>query len=170
MDDLHEIEFVQCTFTFTFSRRFYPKRLTGYSGYTFFYPYVCSPGNEPTTFCTANTMLYHWATGTLCISWLSVQYNKKLHIGGFSTKVGTLWSVLYFYCNWKISAKTKHGSRREWESFFWDFPQIFQLDWDGMRFFFVGVGQERFENPCHSLLYHSLKKKGELLEACPGRS
>ncbi len=26
--------------------------------------YVFSLGNEPTTFCTANTMLYHWATGT----------------------------------------------------------------------------------------------------------
>ncbi len=30
----------------------------------FFYQYVCSLGIEPTTFCTANTMLYHWATGT----------------------------------------------------------------------------------------------------------
>ncbi len=26
--------------------------------------YVCSLGIEPTTFCTANAMLYHWATGT----------------------------------------------------------------------------------------------------------
>ncbi len=25
---------------------------------------MCSLGIEPTTFCTANTMLYHWATGT----------------------------------------------------------------------------------------------------------
>ncbi len=30
----------------------------------FFYQYVCSLGIEPTTFCTANAMLYHWATGT----------------------------------------------------------------------------------------------------------
>ncbi len=80
-----------------------------------FYHYVCSQGNEPTTFCAANTMLYHWATGTLYTSWLSVQYNnKKLHVGFFfSTKVGTLWSVLYFYCNWQISAKKK--KTREWE-------------------------------------------------------
>ncbi len=28
--------------------------------------YVCSLGIEPTTFCTANAMLYHWATWTLC--------------------------------------------------------------------------------------------------------
>ncbi len=25
---------------------------------------MCSLGIEPTTFCAANTMLYHWATGT----------------------------------------------------------------------------------------------------------
>ncbi len=30
-----------------------------------FYQYVCSLGIEPTTFCAANAMLYHWATGTL---------------------------------------------------------------------------------------------------------
>ncbi len=29
-----------------------------------FYQYVCSLGIEPTTFCAANAMLYHWATGT----------------------------------------------------------------------------------------------------------
>ncbi len=28
------------------------------------YQYVCSLGTEPMTFCAANTMLYHWATGT----------------------------------------------------------------------------------------------------------
>ncbi len=52
---------------FTFIRRFYLKRLTVYSGYTFFFQYVCSLGIEPTTFCAANTMLYHWATGTTSV-------------------------------------------------------------------------------------------------------
>ncbi len=57
------------TFTFTFMHladqsdqsvsRFYPKRLTVHSGYTFFTQYVCSLGTEPTTFCAANAMLYH---------------------------------------------------------------------------------------------------------------
>ncbi len=28
-----------------------------------FCQYVCSLGIEPTPFCAANTMLYHWATG-----------------------------------------------------------------------------------------------------------
>ncbi len=45
--------------TFTFIRRFYPKQLTVHSGYTFFNQYVFSLGIEPTTFCAANTMLYH---------------------------------------------------------------------------------------------------------------
>ncbi len=26
--------------------------------------YVCSLGIEPTTFCAANAMLYHWTAGT----------------------------------------------------------------------------------------------------------
>ncbi len=30
-----------------------------------FFQYMCSLGIEPTTFCAANAMLYHWATGTL---------------------------------------------------------------------------------------------------------
>ncbi len=34
----------------------------------FFCQYVCSLGIEPTTFCAANTMLYHWATGTRLFS------------------------------------------------------------------------------------------------------
>ncbi len=33
-----------------------------HSGYIFFYQFVCSLGIEPTTFCTADTMFYHWAT------------------------------------------------------------------------------------------------------------
>ncbi len=47
---------------YAFSRRFYPKQLTVHSGYIFS-QYVCSLGIEPTTFCVANAMLYHWATG-----------------------------------------------------------------------------------------------------------
>ncbi len=35
-----------------------------------------------------------------------------------------------------------------------DFPPVFSWDWDGTRFFSVGVGRERFENPlpCHPLI------------------
>ncbi len=34
-----------------------------HSGYTFFFcQYMCSLGIEPTTFYTADAMLYHWAT------------------------------------------------------------------------------------------------------------
>ncbi len=61
-------------------------------------------------------------------------------LGFYSTnKVGTLWSVLYFYCNWQLSAKKKkqqHGSGREWESFF--------REWNGIFLqFFRGIGTGR---------------------------
>ncbi len=51
-------------YIYAFSRRFYPKRLTVHSGYTLFYQYVF-PGNRTHNLCAVNTMLYHWATGTL---------------------------------------------------------------------------------------------------------
>ncbi len=51
-------------YIYAFSRRFYPKRLTVHLVFTFFCQYVWSLGIEPTTFCAANAMLYHWATGT----------------------------------------------------------------------------------------------------------
>ncbi len=42
-------------YIYAFSRRFYPKRLTGY--YYYFYRYVCSLGIEPMTFCAAIAMV-----------------------------------------------------------------------------------------------------------------
>ncbi len=35
-----------------------------------FNQYVCSLGIEPTTFCAADAMLYHWATGTYILYFL----------------------------------------------------------------------------------------------------
>ncbi len=49
-------------YIYAFNRRFYPKRLTIAFRLYIFNQYVCSLGIEPTTFCAANTMLYHWAT------------------------------------------------------------------------------------------------------------
>ncbi len=79
---------------------------------------------------------------TLCIiRWLSVQYNnKKRHFGFFIQLIrwAPLWSVLYFYGNWQLSAKKKqqHGSGREWESFF--------REWNGIFLqFFRGIGTGR---------------------------
>ncbi len=46
-------------YIYAFSRRFYPKRLTVHSGYTFYFINMCFLGIEPTTFCAANAMLYH---------------------------------------------------------------------------------------------------------------
>ncbi len=66
---------------------------------------------------------------------------KNEILGFYSTnKLGTLWSVLYFYCNWQLSAKKQkkqqHGSGREWESFFWEWNGIFLQ-------FFRGIGTGR---------------------------
>ncbi len=59
-----------CTFTFTFMHladAFIQSDLQCIQDIYFFYQYVCSLGIEPTTFCAANAMLYHWATETLYI-------------------------------------------------------------------------------------------------------
>ncbi len=45
-------------YIYAFNRRFYPKRLT----IAFRLYIMCSLGIEPTTFCAADVMLYHWAT------------------------------------------------------------------------------------------------------------
>ncbi len=52
-------------YIYAFSRRFYPKRLTVHSGYTFVLSVCVFPGNRTHNLCAANAMLYHWATGTL---------------------------------------------------------------------------------------------------------
>ncbi len=45
-----------------------------------FYQYVCSLGIEPTTFCAANAMLYHWATGTLWNTFTSFQEEQYFYL------------------------------------------------------------------------------------------
>ncbi len=82
-------------YIYAFSRRFYPKRFTVYSGYTFFCQYVCSLGIEPTTFYAAYAMLYHWATGTHFPLW-----NQSL-----SLKLPLLLTrevILYYHHSWFI--------------------------------------------------------------------
>ncbi len=51
-------------YIYAFSGRFYPKRLTVHSGYTFFLSVHVFPGIRTHNLCAANTMLYHWATRT----------------------------------------------------------------------------------------------------------
>ncbi len=75
----------------SFSRCFYPEQLTVHSGYTFLSVCVFA-GNWTHNFYTADTMLYHWATGThvqptamyapLCHSksvWLYSGTQKKIY-------------------------------------------------------------------------------------------
>ncbi len=49
-------------YIYAFNGRIYPKLLTIASMLYIFHQYVCSLGIEPTSFCAANAMLYHWAT------------------------------------------------------------------------------------------------------------
>ncbi len=44
-------------YIYAFSRRFYPKRLTVHSGYTFVLSVCVFPGNQTHNLCTANAML-----------------------------------------------------------------------------------------------------------------
>ncbi len=48
-------------YIYAFSRRFYPKRLT-IALRLYIFISMCSLGIEPTTFCSVDAMLYHWAT------------------------------------------------------------------------------------------------------------
>ncbi len=48
--------FCSTFYIYAFSRRFYPKRLTVHSGYTYFCQYVF-PGNQTHNLCAANAML-----------------------------------------------------------------------------------------------------------------
>ncbi len=64
-------------------------------------------------------------------------------MGLYSTnKVGTLWSVLYFYCNWQLSAKkTKNNPTREWEGMGVILPGV---ERNGIFLqFFRGIGMGR---------------------------
>ncbi len=54
-----------------------------------FYQYVCSLGIEPTIFCAADAMLYHWATLSLC----KQQMHANVHL-----KV--MWLCLSRSCDW----------------------------------------------------------------------
>ncbi len=56
-------------YMYAFSRRFYPKRLTVHSSYTFVLSVCVFPGNRTHNLCAANAMLYHWATETLLYYW-----------------------------------------------------------------------------------------------------
>ncbi len=58
--------------------------------YLFFCQYVCSLGIEPTTFCAANTMLYHWATGT---QYKASVYEARIKEKLWFSQCGRTWLV-----------------------------------------------------------------------------
>ncbi len=78
---------------------------------------MCSLGIEPTTFYTANTMLYHWVTGTLIKQQNTEKITHYSWLKNFNTVYLeiSLYSVLFLhlfisflkapaeniYCTWK---------------------------------------------------------------------
>ncbi len=107
---------------------------------------------------------------TLCINWLSVQYNnKKIHFGFFIQLRWARCDLYYiFTVTDRFRPKNKYntgaggnGSHSSGSGTRQDFPPVFSWDWDGKRLFFVGVGRERFENslPCHPLVSTFLRKR-----------
>ncbi len=63
---------------------------------SFFFISMCSLGIEPTTLCTANTMLYHWATGTATVHLDLKKQARKSECFYFNSKLYNKWSVRYF--------------------------------------------------------------------------
>ncbi len=64
-------------YMYAVNRRFYPKRLIHA---IHIFVRMCSLGIEPTTFCAANAMLYHWATGTQFKGFYEGKNNKNNHV------------------------------------------------------------------------------------------
>ncbi len=65
MGSLHVLESTTFTLTFMHLADVFIQRDLQRIQAIHFCQYVCSLGIEPTTFCTANAMLYHGATGKL---------------------------------------------------------------------------------------------------------
>ncbi len=61
--EFSRLETFHGNYIYAFSRRFYPKRLSVHSCYTYFCQYMCSLGIEPTTFALLTQCSNHWATG-----------------------------------------------------------------------------------------------------------
>ncbi len=88
-----------------------------HSDYTLFYEYVYSLGIEPTTFCAANAMLYHWATGKQMMVVLIIWFM-------YLTGVCVCWTVGYAQPHKRPSsgASYRHANRpvfreRKWDTF-----------------------------------------------------
>ncbi len=91
-------------YIYAFNRRFYPKRLTVHSGYTFVLSVCVFPWNRTHNLCAANAMLYHWATGT-CICMKLVSLWACPAIGEFS----------FYFCGPQMLAKSDlHTYTLDW--------------------------------------------------------
>ncbi len=102
------------TYIYAFSRRFYPKRLTIAFRLYIFYQYMCSLGIEPTTFCAADAMLYHWATGRLIC--LYCKYFVYFFASGVFLKLVSYLDphTPGFVLIWSISTESIPWAHLEW--------------------------------------------------------
>ncbi len=96
-------------YIYIFSRHFYPKRLTIAFRLYIFNQHLCSLGIEPTTFCAANAMLYHWAThSTYSIQLIIISKIFQIEFRCLKSAIGVpfldrLEVTLCFYaCNWRM--------------------------------------------------------------------
>ncbi len=77
-----------------------------------YYQYVCFLGIEPTTFCAANTMLYHWATFICCSFALDSAQNSlgilRCDCTMLCNKIHALCIIISDMVMRKLSTKTVH--------------------------------------------------------------
>ncbi len=93
-------------YIYAFSRRFYPKRLTEHSGYTFLLSVSVFPGNGTHDLCTANAMLYHWATNPLETHWEFFVINIHVFHHHSKTYDSITWLNLLTLCCLKSMQNT----------------------------------------------------------------
>ncbi len=98
-------------YIYAFSKRFYLKRLTVHSGYTFFLSVCVFPGNWTHNLCAANAMLYHWATGTLIWDQMTTWRQKYL-------------STMFLLCRLIITALTRNGKTDQIDSFYTNYDSL----------------------------------------------
>ncbi len=75
----------------------------------FFFISMCSLGIEPTTFCTANTMLYHWATGTATVHLDLKKQARKSECFYFNSK-WFKWYKMICEVFWPETSQTHSGT------------------------------------------------------------
>ncbi len=86
---------------------FWISGIWGCKKYIHFCQYVCSLGIEPTTFCAANTMFYHWAYQVFSVTWSFRNHsNMLIYFQCFKHLWCFFWEavILFFSILWLIKS------------------------------------------------------------------